>query len=74
MLLQLGACAEHRLRQRVELINGGSVDTYETPIVDAFDAAADAGRISGEDTNALRLGGHEHLRHVVAYFDRVSAA
>ena len=31
-------------------------------------------RVPGEDTNALGLGGHDHLWHVVARSKRVGAA
>ena len=49
----------------MEMFDGGGVDTYEA-ILGTFDAAVGTCRLSGEDTNALRLGGHDHLRHMVA--------
>jgi hypothetical protein len=55
------------------MFNGDGVDAYEA-IPGILDATAGTGRVSGEHTNALRLGSHDHLPHVVAGHRRVSAA
>lgn len=72
-LFQFGANPEKYLRQRMKMLDGCGVDSDQTAL-HAFEAAAGARRVPGEDMHAFRVGSHDHLRHVITRCGWMSAA